>query len=110
MTYSEAIEVLSDFGKQAHAKADGAYQTNDGAMACIIAIDAIRDLQKHNKMLDKIMDELNKKKEYFQNFYNIEGRTEEDSLINNATQLAFDEAIEIIKNEYNKEKKNNGNN
>lgn len=41
MTEQEAIEVLKDFNKQVSAKADGAYQSTIGEMACKIAISAL---------------------------------------------------------------------
>ena len=50
MTPEEAIEILGDFGKQAKAKADGAYQTNVGKMACDMAIEAIKEIQQYRKI------------------------------------------------------------
>ena len=47
MTEKEAIEVLKDFDKQVSAKADGAYQTNIGKMACDIAIKALEEVQQY---------------------------------------------------------------
>lgn len=41
MTNNEAIEVLNNFDMQASAKADGAYQSTIGKMACDIAVAAI---------------------------------------------------------------------
>lgn len=37
----EAIEVLKDFEKQVKVKSDGAYQTDKGMCACMLAIDAL---------------------------------------------------------------------
>ncbi len=48
------------------------------------------------KVFDEMIEKLNKKKAYFQSFYEHEGKTDEDAAINKATQLAFSEAIEII--------------
>lgn len=47
MTENEAIEVLKDFGKQVTAKADGAYQTDVGKMACDTAIKALEEVQQY---------------------------------------------------------------
>lgn len=41
MTEQEAIEILKDFNKQVSAKADGAYQSTIGEMACKVAISAL---------------------------------------------------------------------
>lgn len=50
MTPEEAIEILGDFEKQAKAKADGAYQTNVGKMACDMAIEAIKEIQQYREI------------------------------------------------------------
>lgn len=42
MELDEAIEVLKDFAKQVKVKSDGAYQTDKGMCACMIAIDALK--------------------------------------------------------------------
>lgn len=47
MKENEAIEVLSDFNKQVTAKADGAYQTNNGEMACKVAVKALEEIQQY---------------------------------------------------------------
>lgn len=47
MTEQEAIEVLRDFDKQVHAKADGSYQSTIGEMACEVAIKAIEEVQQY---------------------------------------------------------------
>lgn len=47
MTENEAIRVLKDFDAQVTAKADGAYQTNIGKMACDAAIKALEEVQKY---------------------------------------------------------------
>lgn len=49
------------------------------------------------EVFKKIIENLEKKKDYFQRFYECEGKTEHDSDLNKATQLAFDDAIEIVK-------------
>lgn len=54
-------------------------------------------MSRINKAFEKIIDKLNKKKAYFKKFYEIEGRDKQDEEINKATQLAFDDAIEIVK-------------
>lgn len=41
MELDEAIEVLKDFAKQVKVKSDGAYQTDKGMCACMLAIDAL---------------------------------------------------------------------
>lgn len=50
MTIDEAIEVLSDFDKQVSAKADGAYQSTIGEMACKVAINALEEIQKYREI------------------------------------------------------------
>ena len=50
MTPEEAIEILGDFEKQAKAKVDGAYQTNVGKMACDMAIEAIKEVQRYREI------------------------------------------------------------
>lgn len=47
MNEQEAIEVLSDFNKQVSAKADGAYQSTIGEMACKVAIKAMEQVQQY---------------------------------------------------------------
>ena len=50
-------------------------------------------------VFEKIIEKLNSKKAYFQSFYECEGKTEHDADLNKATQLAIDDAIEIVKQE-----------
>ena len=52
-----------------------------------------------NRVFEKIIEKLNSKKAYFQSFYECEGKTEHDADLNKATQLALDDAIEIVKQE-----------
>lgn len=52
-----------------------------------------------NKEFEKIIEKLNSKKAYFQRFYECEGKSEHDADLNKATQLALDDAIEIVKQE-----------
>lgn len=47
MNENEAIEVLKDFDKQVTAKADGAYQSTVGKMACDTAIKALEEVQQY---------------------------------------------------------------
>lgn len=49
MKENEAIEILKDFDKQVTAKADGAYQTDIGKMACDTAIKALEEVQQYRK-------------------------------------------------------------
>ena len=49
-----------------------------------------------NKAFEKILERFYAKKQYFQKFYEADGKTEEDEYINKATQLAFDDAKEIV--------------
>ena len=49
-----------------------------------------------NKAFEKILERLDSKKQYFQKFYEADGKTEEDEYINKATQLAFDDAKNIV--------------
>ena len=58
------------------------------------------------EVLEKIIEKLNSKKAYFQRFYECEGESEHDADLNKSTQLAFDDAIEIVKQEA--EQYNNG--
>ena len=51
------------------------------------------------KVFEKIIEKLNSKKAYFQRFYECEGKSEHDADLNKSTQLAFDDAIEIVKQE-----------
>ncbi len=50
MNENEAIGVLKDFDKQVTAKADGAYQSTIGKMACDMAIKALEDLQQYQQI------------------------------------------------------------
>ena len=52
-----------------------------------------------NEVFEKIIEKLNSKKAYFQRFYECEGKSEHDADLNKSTQLAFDDAIEIVKQE-----------
>lgn len=47
MTENEAIEVLNNFDMQVSAKADGAYQTTIGEMACKVAVKALTEIQQY---------------------------------------------------------------
>ena len=49
-----------------------------------------------NKAFEKILERFDAKKQYFQKFYEADGKTEEDECINKATQLAFDDAKNIV--------------
>ena len=49
-----------------------------------------------NKAFERILERLDAKKQYFQKFYEADGKTEEDECINKATQLAFDDAKNIV--------------
>ena len=49
-----------------------------------------------NKAFEKILERFDAKKQYFQKFYEADGKTEEDEYINKATQLAFDDAKNIV--------------
>ena len=49
-----------------------------------------------NKAFEMILERLDAKKQYFQKFYEADGKTEEDEYINKATQLAFDDAKNIV--------------
>ena len=51
------------------------------------------------EVFSKIIEKLNSKKVYFQRFYECEGKSEHDADLNKSTQLAFDDAIEIVKQE-----------
>lgn len=50
MTEHEAILVLKDFDKQVAAKADGAYQSTIGKMACDMAISALEEIQQYRAL------------------------------------------------------------
>lgn len=50
MTEQEAIWVLKDFDKQVTVKANGAYQSTVGEMACKVAITALEELQQYRAM------------------------------------------------------------
>ena len=49
-----------------------------------------------NKAFEKILERFDAKKQYFQKFYDADGKMEEDKNINKATQLAFDGAKQIV--------------
>ena len=49
-----------------------------------------------NKAFEKILERFDAKKQYFQKFYEADGKTKEDECINKATQLAFDDAKNIV--------------
>ena len=49
-----------------------------------------------NRAFEKILERFDAKKQYFQKFYEADGKTEEDEYINKATQLAFDDAKNIV--------------
>ena len=49
-----------------------------------------------NKAFEKILERFDAKKQYFHKFYEADGKTEEDEYINKATQLAFDDAKNIV--------------
>ena len=51
------------------------------------------------EVFEKIIEKLNCKKAYFKRFYECEGKSEHDADLNKSTQLAFEDAIEIIKQE-----------
>lgn len=65
MTEQEAIEVLNNFDMQVSAKADGAYQSTIGKMACEVAAMALIEIQKYRaigtvKDFKNCMDIINK--------------------------------------------------
>ena len=64
MTENEAIEVLNDFDKQVTAKADGAYQSTIGKMACDTAIKALEEVQEYRKIgtVEKCREAVEKQK------------------------------------------------
>lgn len=47
-------------------------------------------------LLNKIINELTRHKNHEQRFYEFEGKTEEDKLINKVTQNTWDMAIDIV--------------
>ena len=49
------------------------------------------------EVFEKIIEKLNSKKVYLQRFYECEGKSEHDADLNKSAQLAFDDAIEIVK-------------
>lgn len=51
------------------------------------------------EVFEKIIEKLNCKKAYFKRFYECEGKSEHDADLNKSTQLAFEDAIEIVKQE-----------
>ena len=56
---------------------------------------------------EKLIEQIRKKKEYHKDFYEKMGCTEHDKDLHKATQLAFDECMEIVE-ELSKEYKSNG--
>lgn len=76
MTENEAIWVLKDFDKQVTVKADGAYQSTIGEMACKVAVTALEEIQQYRalgtvKELQEAMEKQREKKPkfYAHNFY-----------------------------------------
>ena len=51
------------------------------------------------EVFEKIIEKLNCKKAYFKRFYECEGKSDHDADLNKSTQLAFEDAIEIVKQE-----------
>lgn len=47
MTEREAIEVLNNFDAQVSAKANGAYQSTIGELACKVAVMALAEIQQY---------------------------------------------------------------
>lgn len=47
MNENKAIEILNHFDMQVSAKADGAYQTNIGKVACMVAVKALSEIQEY---------------------------------------------------------------
>lgn len=56
MNEQEAIEILKDFDKQVSAKADGAYQSTIGKMACEAAIAALEEIQRYRAIEKHLAD------------------------------------------------------
>lgn len=56
MRENEAIEVLKDFDQQVTAKADGAYQSTIGKMACDTAIKALEEVQQYRTYKEKFKE------------------------------------------------------
>lgn len=48
------------------------------------------------EIFEKIKNGIQVKKDYFQRFYECEGKTKHDADLNKATQLAFDDAIKVV--------------
>lgn len=59
------------------------------------------------EFVSKLIEQISKKKEYHKDFYEKMGCTEHDRDLHKATQLAFDECMEIV-DELSKEYKSNG--
>ncbi len=64
MTENEAIEVLKDFDKQVTEKADGAYQSTIGEMACKLAISALEEIQQYRALgtVEKLRETMEKQR------------------------------------------------
>lgn len=60
-----------------------------------------------SEFVEKLIEQISKKKEYHKDFYEKMGCTEHDKDLHQATQLAFDECMEIV-DELSKEYKSNG--
>lgn len=61
----------------------------------------------NSEFVSKLIEQISKKKEYHKDFYEKMGCTEHDKDLHKATQLAFDECMEIV-GELSKEYKSNG--
>ena len=60
-----------------------------------------------SEFVEKLIEQIRKKKEYHKDFYEKMGCTEHDKDLHKATQLAFDECMEIVE-ELSKEYKSDG--
>lgn len=61
----------------------------------------------NSEFVEKLIEQIRKKKEYHKDFYEKMGCTEHDKDLHKATQLAFDECMEIVE-ELSKEYKSDG--
>lgn len=50
MTRDEAIIVLKDFNKQVTSKANGAYQSTIGKMACEVSVTALEEIKQYRAL------------------------------------------------------------
>lgn len=96
--YKEAADIIEELSaKLASANMDRSEQYYKD----------VPDINVGKNFSEKLIEQISKKKKYHKDFYEKMGCTEHDKDLHKATQLAFDECMEIV-GELSKEYKSNG--